>query len=200
MMDVPALRRSMSLPAVALLVAAAAGFLEGCGPPMIAVGAAHVALIAADRRTTGAQLDDQTIELKVETTAGSRWGNDLHLNITSYNGNVLLTGEAATAEMRSEIVQLAKSTEKVRTVYDEMVVGPVTDIGARSNDTYITSKVKARMIEAESVSSIYVKVVTERSVVYLMGIVSREQGDAAAQVAATTEGVARVVKLFEYSD
>jgi osmotically-inducible protein OsmY len=188
------------LAVAALLAAAAVGLLVGCAPPMIAAGAAQVALVAVDRRSTGAQVDDQTIEFKVETTAGSRWGNDLHLNITSYNGNVLLTGEATTAEMRNEVVQLAKSTERVRKVYDEMVVGPVTDLGARSNDTYITSKVKARMIESETVQSIYVKVVTERSVVYLMGIVSREQGDAAAQVAATTESVARVVKLFEYTD
>jgi len=176
----------------------AAALLQGCMPvAMVGAGAAVVAF--EDRRTTGAQVDDQTIELKVVTTAGSRWGNDLHLNVTSYNGNVLLTGEAATAEMRSEVVQLVKSTDRVRNVYDEMVVGPVTDLGARSNDTYITSKVKARMIESETVQSTYVKVVTERSVVYLMGIVSREQGDAAAQIAATTEGVARVVKLFEYS-
>ena len=105
------------------------------------------------------------------------------------------------AFFKGEIVKLTKIThDGVRTIYDELVIGPVTDLGARSNDTYITSKVKARMIEAESVKSIYVKVVTERSVVYLMGIVSREQGNAAAQVAATTEGVARVVKLFEYSD
>ncbi len=81
-----------------------------------------------------------------------------------------------------------------------MVIGPVTDLGARSNDSYITSKVKTRMIDSETARSIYVKVVTERSVVYLMGIVSRRDGDAAAQVAATTEGVARVVKLFEYTD
>jgi len=194
------LARSMTLPAVAFLVAAAAASIEGCAPPLIAMGAAHVALVAADRRSTGAQVDDSTIEFKVESTAGTRWGNDIHLNVTSYNGSVLLSGEAPTPEVRSGIVQLAKSTERVRNVYDEMVVGPVTDIGARSNDTYITSKVKTRMIDSESVKSIYVKVVTERSVVYLMGIVSREEGDAAAQVAATTEGVARVVKLFEYTN
>ena len=190
---------SALLAAVALLVAAAAVFVSGCSPFMIAAGAAHVALVATDRRSTGAQVDDETIEFKVSTTVGSRWGGDVHVNVTSYNGNVLLTGEAPTAEIRSEIVQLAKATDRVRNVFDEMVVGPVTDLGARTNDTYITSKVKARLLEAESVKSIYIKVVTERSVVYLMGIVSREQGEAAAQVAATTEGVARVIKLFEYS-
>lgn len=195
----PTRRLRSSLSAAALLVAASAGLLAGCAPPMIAMGAAHVTMIAVDRRSTGAQLDDTTIEFKVESDAGTRWGTDIHLSATSYNGNVLLSGEAPTPEIRASIVQYTKATDRVKNVYDELVVGPAADIGARSNDAYITSKVKARMIESESVKSIYVKVVTDRSVVYLMGIVSREQGDAAAQVAATTEGVARVVKLFEYT-
>ena len=158
-------------------------------------------MMAADRRSTGAQLDDGSVEFKVESEAGTRWGNGIHLNVTSYNGYVLLTGEAPSTEVKSEIVRIARgSSERVRNVYDEMVVGPVTDLGARSNDSYITSKVKARMLDSDAVKTIYVKVVTERSVVYLMGIVSRQEGDAAAQVAATTEGVARVVKLFEYKN
>jgi osmotically-inducible protein OsmY len=193
-----AARRLVALSRAAVLVAAA--LAGGCSPVMIGVGAAHVALIASDRRSTGAQVDDETIELKLTTSAGSRWGGDVHLNVTSYNGNVLLTGEAPSAEVRSDIAALAKSTDRVRAVFDEMVVGPVTDLGARTNDTYITSKVKTRMIDSDSVKAIYVKVVTERSVVYLMGIVTRAEGEAAAQIAATTDGVARVVKLFEYTN
>ena len=158
-------------------------------------------MMAADRRSAGAQVDDGAVEFKVESEAGTRWGNDIHLNVTSYNGFVLLTGEAPNAAVRSEIARIARgSSERVRNVYDEMVVGPVTDLGARSNDSYVTSKVKARMLDSDAVKTIYVKVVTERSVVYLMGIVSRQEGEAAAQVAATTEGVARVVKLFEYTN
>jgi osmotically-inducible protein OsmY len=184
--------------AVALVVAAA--ILPGCAPVIVA-GAAGATMMAVDRRTSGAQVDDGTIEVKVESEAGTRWGNDIHLNVTSYNGNVLLTGEAPNAQVKSEIVRITRAThDRVRNVYDEMVIGPVTDLGARSNDTYITSKVKARMIESDAAKSIYVKVVTERRVVYVMGIVSRQEGDAAAQVAASTEGVARVVKLFEYSN
>jgi len=158
-------------------------------------------MMAADRRSAGAQVDDGTVEFKVESEAGTRWGNDIHLNVTSYDGYVLLTGEAPSAEVKSEIVKIARtSSERVRNVYDEMVIGPVTDLGARGNDSYITSKVKGRMLDSDAVNTIYVKVVTERGVVYLMGIVSRQEGDSAAQVAATTEGVARVVKLFEYTD
>ncbi len=172
--------------------------IDGCAPAMVAVGAAHVAIIAGDPRSTGTQLDDTSIEFKVTTEAGSRYANDVHLNVTSYNGVVLLSGEAPSTVVQDEITQLAKSTDKVRIVHNEMVIGPVTDLGARTNDTYITSKVKTRLLEDEQVKAIYVKVVTERSVVYLMGIVPRTEGGVAAQTAATTEGVARVVKIFEY--
>ena len=183
-----------------LAAAAAASLLQGCAPAIVA-GAAGATMMAVDRRSTGVQVDDSAIEFKVESEAGTRWGNDIHLNVTSYNGYVLLTGEAPSAEVKSEIVRITRaSSVGVRNVYDEMVIGPVTDLGARSNDSYITSKVKARMLDSDAVKTIYVKVVTERSVVYLMGIVSRQEGDAAAQVAATTEGVARVVKLFDYTN
>ena len=192
--------RSSSASAIVFAVTAGAvNLIQGCAPAIVA-GAAGATMMAADRRSTGAQVDDGTIEFKVESEAGTRWGNAIHLNVTSYNGYVLISGEAPSAEVKSEIVRIAQgSSERVRNVYDEMAIGPVTDLGARGNDSYITSKVKARMLDSDAVKTIYVKVVTERSVVYLMGIVSRQEGDAAAQVAATTEGVARVVKLFEYT-
>jgi len=195
------IRESSIAAIVTVALALGAGsLLQGCVPVIVA-GAAGATMMAADRRSTGAQVDDQAIELKVESEAGTRWGNDIHLNVTSYNGNVLLSGEAPNPQVKSEIEQITRiSHNRVRKIYDEMVIGPVTDLGARSNDSYITSKVKARMLESDAVKTIYVKVVTERSVVYLMGIVSRKEGDAAAQVAATTEGVTKVVKLFEYTD
>jgi len=186
--------------AISLLATASAAIVTGCAPAVVAVGVGATTMVAVDRRTTGAQVDDQTIELKILTETGTNWGGDVHLNVTSFNGNVLLSGEAPTPEVRNEILQLAKRTEKVRSVYDEIVVGPVTDLGARSNDTYLTSAVKTRLLESEVVGAIYVKVVTERSVAYLMGVVSRKEGEAAAQIAATTSGVTRVVKLFEYTD
>jgi len=187
-------------PAAALLALCfALPILEGC-VPMIVAGAAQVAVSAGDPRSTGAQIDDQTIEIKVTTEAGSRWGNDVHLNVTSYNGIVLLTGEAPSTIIQDEITKLAKSTDRVRIVQNEMVIGPVTDLSARTNDTYITSKVKTRLLDDDKVKALYIKVVTERSVVYLMGIVPREEGTQAAQVAATTSGVASVVKVFEYKN
>lgn len=189
-----ALRIAMSAAALAALLLP----VYGCAPAVIAVGAAQVAVIAGDPRTTGTQLDDQSIEFKVTTEAGTRYANDVHLNVTSYNGIVLLTGEAPSTVIQDEITNLAKAQDKVRVVHNEMVIGPVTDLGARTNDTYITSKVKTRLLEDDKFKAIYVKVVTERSVVYLMGIVPKTLGDAAAQTAATTEGVVRVVKVFEY--
>lgn len=180
------------------LLCAGVPWLNGCVPAVVAAGAASAAVIAGDPRTTGTQLDDQSIEFKVTTEAGTRYGNDVHLNVTSYNGVVLLTGEVPSAVIQDEITNLAKAQDKVRIVHNEMVIGPVTDLGARTNDTFITSKVKTRLLEDDQVRAIYVKVVTERSVVYLMGIVPKALGDAAAQTTATTEGVTRVVKVFEY--
>ena len=190
--------RTLSLAAV-LAVVAVAPVLTGC----IAAGVAAVGtgvMVAADRRSTGAQLDDQTIELKVATEAGSRWGDKINLTVTSYNGLVLLTGEAPSRGVIDDIVKLVKSVDRVRIVESYMVVAPVSDLGARTNDAGITSMVKARIVEAGKVSPNYVKVVTERKVVYLLGIVSRQEGTDAAFIAATTSGVASVVKVFQYTD
>jgi osmotically-inducible protein OsmY len=185
---------------VVTLIAGSAALLDGCAAPaVIAVGAGAGALVATDRRTTGSMVDDEAIENKIALSAQTTWGTSVHLNVTSYNGNVLLTGEAPTLEIKNEIFRIAKTTERVKSVTDEMSVGPVTELSVRTNDTYLTSAVKSRFVEANKFAATHVKVVTERSVVYLLGIVSRQEGDAAAQIAATTAGVSRVVKLFQYT-
>jgi osmotically-inducible protein OsmY len=183
--------------AVSMLVVPLA-LLAGCVPVMIAGAAGGAAMVATDRRSAGAQVDDEAIELKMNTQATSEFGERIHLNVTSYNGIVLLTGEVPDQDTLKKVGTLAKNIEKVRVVHNEMVVGPNSDFSARSNDTYITSKVKTRMLEANKFPPNVVKVVTERGVVYMMGIVSKEEGDAAAEIAATTAGVARVVKFFQY--
>ena len=172
--------------------------LAGCVPVMVVGAAGSAAMIATDRRSAGAQLDDETIELKLATQANSEFGNRIHLNATSYNGYVLLTGEVPDQAVLVSVGNLAKNIEKVRGVHNELVIGLLSDFSSRSNDTYITSKVKTRMIEANKFPPNVVKVVTERQVVYLMGIVSKAEGDAAAEIAATTAGVVRVVKFFQY--
>ncbi|MEO6928887.1 MAG: BON domain-containing protein [Casimicrobiaceae bacterium] len=183
-----------------LAAALAATFaLSGCAPIVVAGAAAGAALVVSDRRSAGAQVDDQAIETKAGANAGSQWGDRIHLNVTSFNGVVLLTGEAPNAETRDAIANMVRAIDRVRSVQNEMVIAPITPMSSRTNDTYITSKVKTRFIEENRFPANRVKVVTERQVVYLMGIVTRQEGDAATQIASTTTDVVRVVKVFEYT-
>ena len=184
--------------ATAALLAAVALSQNACVPLIVTGAVAGTAAVATDRRTTGTQLDDEVIEDKNSLAITERFKSDLHVNVTSYNGIVLLTGEVPTDAAKADIEQMVRSTPKVRAVQNELVVGPVTDLASRSNDTLITSKVKARFVEAAKFQINYVKVVTEHGVVYLMGVVRRDEGDAAAELARTTSGVQRVVKVFEY--
>jgi len=180
------------------LLTGASMLLAGCVPLLVAGAVGGTALVATDRRSVGAQADDEAIELKIGNNIGTGYGDRVHVNVTSYNGIVLLTGEVPTPELVTTITQIARTTAKVRTVHNELTVGPVSSVGSRTNDSYITSKVKARFVEANKFAPNHVKVVTERQVVYLMGLVRHDEADTAAQIAATTSGVVRVVKLFEY--
>jgi osmotically-inducible protein OsmY len=172
---------------------------SACVPLLIGGAVVGGAAVATDRRSAGAQLDDEVIETKSALAITERFkGNDFHVNVTSFNGIVLITGEVPSTGAKAEVEQVVRVNPKVRAVQNELVVGPATDIGSRSNDTLITSKVKTRFVEANKFQINYVKVVTENGVVYLMGIVRREEGDAAAEIARTTSGVQRVVKVFEY--
>jgi osmotically-inducible protein OsmY len=187
-----------SLERAALLFALSVPLLQGCIPIVIGAAAGGTALVATDRRTTGTQVDDEVIEDKIAFTVRERFKGDFHVNATSYGGIVLLTGEVPAEAAKADIGELARTTPKVRAVQNELAVGAVSDLGSRTNDTLITSKVKARFVEANKFQINHVKVVTERGVVYLMGIVRRDEGDAAADIASTTSGVQRVVKVFEY--
>jgi osmotically-inducible protein OsmY len=190
--------RSQSFGRTVVLVSAVAALLQGCVPIVIGAAVGGTAMVATDRRTTGTQVDDEVIEDKIAFTVRERFKGDFHVNATSYGGIVLLTGEVPAETAKADIAELARTTPKVRSVQNELVVGAVTDLGSRTNDTLITSKVKTRFVEANKFQINHVKVVTERGVVYLMGIVRRDEGDAAAEIASTTSGVQRVVKVFEY--
>ncbi|MHB8495975.1 MAG: BON domain-containing protein [Casimicrobiaceae bacterium] len=189
-----------SLFAVFAAIAIASALLAGCAPLLVAGAVGGTALVATDRRSAGAQLDDESIELKIANNIGGGFGDQVHVNVTSYNGVVLLTGEVPTQDSLNAIVEIVHKTPKVRTVHNELVIGPVASIGSRTNDSYITAKVKSRFVEANKFAANRVKVVTERQVVYLMGLVRHSEADTAAQIAATTSGVTRVVKLFQYID
>ena len=172
--------------------------LSGC-IPLVVGGVAATAAVATDRRSVGAQLDDEVIEDKSAGQVLERFkGSDVHVNITSYNGNVLLTGEVPSENIKNEIGEIARRMPKTRSVQNDLLVGAATGLGARSNDTLITSKVKARFVEFSQFQINHVKVVTERGVVYLLGIVRAEEANAATDIARTTSGVQRVVRVFEY--
>jgi osmotically-inducible protein OsmY len=184
---------------VAALCAALAS-LAAC-VPLIVAGAAGTALVVTDRRSAGAQLDDTAIETKLSGTIAERYKDRAHVNATSFNGIVLLTGEVPDAAAKDDVAAMAQGIERVRSVHNELVVAPPSELSGRTNDTYLTSLVKSRFLEAtDKFSATHVKVVTERGVVYLMGLVRRAEGDAATQIAATTRGVARVIKVLEFID
>lgn len=173
--------------------------LSACAPVVIG-GAAAGGAMAADRRTSGIFIEDQNIELKASQHINQQLGDKVHVNITSYNRNVLLTGEAIDAASKSKAETITKEITNVKSVVNELAIAGNSDISARSSDTYITSKVKTNMLTENRFPPNYVKVVTENAVVYLMGLVKHQEADAAVEIARNTGGVAKVVKVFEYID
>lgn len=168
--------------------------------PVVAGGAVAGGAMAADRRTSGIYIEDQNIEIKAAKNINDQLGDKIHVNVTSYNRNVLLTGEATDDASRAKAEAVAKEIANVKSVVNELAVAGISSISARSSDTYITSKVKTNMITENRFPPNYVKVITENSVVYLMGLVKHQEADAAVEVARGTGGVAKVVKVFEYID
>lgn len=166
--------------------------------PIVAGGAAAGGAIAADRRTSGIFIEDQNIEMKAQKSIDATFGDATHVNVTSFKGNVLLTGEVTDADAKARIENHIKTIESVRNVTNELVVGMESSLSSRANDSYLTSKVKAQFVSENRFQANYVKVVTENSVVYLMGVVTQAEADAAVEIARNTSGVEKVVKVFEY--
>ncbi len=179
-----------------LLGATAFPLLQGC-VPMIAAGATAGALSAFDRRSLGTQTEDETIEWKSSSRVSEKMGDKAHLNFTSFNRKVLITGEVPTTEDKAEAERLVSGVPNVRGVYNELTVGPVTSFSDRSNDSFITSKVKSRSVDSGKYNPVHVKVVTEAGVVFLLGMVTQPEADSAIGVARTTAGVKKVVNLLE---
>ena len=171
--------------------------LSACVPVVIG-GAAAGGAVAADRRTSGIFVEDENIELKAVKYMETTLGENAHVNVTSYNRNVLLTGEVPNEAAKTSAEAFVKSIQNVRAITNEIAVGPKTSIGSRSNDTYLTSKIKTKFVTENQFPANYVKIVTENSVVYLLGIVNKTEADAAAEIARNTDGVNKVVKVFEY--
>lgn len=184
-----------------LIVISLATLLQGCPAPILVVGGATGgAIVASDERGTRSMVDDQVIEsnAKDKLYADPEIAKKIHINVTSYNGIVLLTGETVNRSLRARAVNIVRHMDKVRRVHNEIRVGDLTGLKSRTNDGWITSKVKTQMLTAKGFKSGQVKVVTEAGTVYLMGLLSKEAGNQAAEIARNVTGVKRVVKLFEY--
>lgn len=176
------------------------GLLQGCPAPILVAGATGGAIVASDERNPRSMVDDQVIEsqAKDKLYADSEIATKIHINVTSFNGIVLLTGETVNNVLRTQAVNIVRHIDKVRRVHNEIRVGDLTSLNSRTNDSWITSKVKTQMFTTRGFKSNQVKVITEASTVYLMGLVSKEAGNQAAEIARNVTGVKRVVKLFEY--
>lgn len=173
--------------------------LTACAPILIG-GAVTAVALTEDRRSSGAFVDDENIENRALLKVKSRFGDQVHVNITSYNRHVLLSGEATSDAVKRGVEDEVSTVPGIKRVFNEMAVGPQAGVIAVSNDTRLTTIVKTRFLEANRFQANHVKVITEANVVFLMGIVKRAEADAATQLASTTSGVSRVVRLFEYLD
>lgn len=176
--------------------------LQGCVGALVAGAGGAGAAIATDRRTAGTVVEDQSIEIKIANSVASdpEMKDKVHFNVTSFNNVVLLTGEAPTEELRKTIEQYARDTEKVRKVYNEIRIDNPSPLEQRNMDTWITTKVKTKLLGTAGIRVNHIKVVTAAQQVYLMGLVTRTEADVAAQAAADVKGVNQVIKTFEYLD
>jgi len=188
--------RYLALPALILVLPAVLG-LQGC-PAIIGVGGVAAISSLEDRRTTGTQLDDNGIESRASARIRERVGERAHVNVTAFNRAVLLTGEAWDETTRAEVATIVSELPNVRSVTNELQVAGASSATSRANDTTITAKVKGQFINVQALNPLHVKVVTEAGVVYLLGLVTETEAEAATELARTTGGVRKVVKVFEY--
>ena len=188
---------------LAALTIALTGLAAGGCVPLMVGGVATGVLVADDRRSSGTVIDDQNIELRVANEISTQFGKVSNANATSYNRVVLITGEATTEQVRAGIDKVVRAQAGVRHVQNEMQIAGPSSLTARSNDAFITGRVKARIVDNQArgkdprVQANHVKVVTEAGVVYLMGLLTAAEADQAAEIARTTRGVTRVVRVFE---
>lgn len=183
------------------LLVAITNMLEGCAPAVVAGGATG-AIVVHDSRTAGTVIEDQAIESKAWKSflSDKEINDNAHINVTSYNTIVLVTGEAPNEELKERIINIVRNIQKVSHVYDEITIAAPSSYVSRSSDSVITSKVKTKLLAMENFDGTRVKVVTEKGFVYLMGLLLHEESDRVTDVARKVGGVQKVVKLFQYTD
>jgi osmotically-inducible protein OsmY len=182
-----------------LVIFALRPFVHGCALVALGGAAAGGYVVGEDRRPVNIMTDDQGVELRVANRVEEKYPT-AHINATAYNKLLLLTGEAPTEAAKTDIDEIARGVPNVRSIVNEMQVGNSAPFAARANDSYVTSKVKGRFLDARRFNPVHVKVVTEAGTVYLMGIVTRKEADDATEIARTTSGVQKVVRVFEYQN
>ena len=191
-------RRSTAFrPALLLAGLAATTLISACAPLLVGGAVVGTSMVVTDRRTSGTQLEDQSIEIKAQTRVRESVGERGHVTITSYNRNLLLTGEVAADTDKVAVEQAVAKIEGVRTVINELAVMGSASLASRSSDAVLTSKVKASYVDAKDVFANAIKVVTERGTVYLMGRVTEREANRASDIARGVPGVLKVVKVFE---
>ena len=170
--------------------------LGGCVGAAV-VGAGAGALMVLDRRASETYIADESMEIRAASRISEKYGDKVHVNVTSYNRMMLLTGEVPTAEIKADVEKIVAGVPDVKSISNELAIAGPSSYGVRSNDSYITSKVKARFVDANKFSANVVKVVTEAGVVFLLGMVTQAEANAAVEIARTTGGVLKVVRVFE---
>ncbi len=180
-----------------VLALSAAALSGGC---IALIGAGGVAAYGAleDRRTTGTQIEDEGIEVRAANRIAEALRERAHVNVTSFNRIVLLTGEAWDEATRAEVERIAAAVPNVRSITNEVQVAGLSSMASRASDSSLTLKVRSRMVNSREFNPLHIKVVTEAGVVYLMGVVTEREAEAATEVARTTSGVRKVVKVFDY--
>lgn len=176
---------------------ASATLLSACAPLLLGGAAVSGALMVTDRRTSGAQVEDQGIEFKGESRLKAALGDRAHLNVTSYNRTVLITGEVASETDLQLAERTIQGVENIKAVVNEAAVAGLSSLTSRTNDAIIASKVKARFVDAKDLQANSIKVVGERGIIYLMGRVTEREATRAAEVARSVSGVQKVVRVFE---
>ncbi|MDO8787138.1 MAG: BON domain-containing protein [Sulfuritalea sp.] len=171
-------------------------FLAGCfGAAAVSVGTG--ALMISDRRNPETFVSDEGMEMRAVSRINGKYGDKVHVNVVSYNRMALITGEVPNAAVKADVEKLAIEVPNVKSISNELAIAGPSSFGGRSNDSYITSKVKARFIDANKFAANHVKVVTEAGVVFLLGLVTQAEANAAVEIARTTGGVQKVVRVFE---
>ena len=181
-----------------MLVAVTLGASLGACVPLVVGGAAVVGtMVVIDRRTSGVQLDDQNIELSATDSVNKKFGDRVHVNITSFNFRVLLTGEVPTLQDKQLVEQIISGQKQVKSVVNELAVMGNSNLSQRSNDSWLTGRVKAALLDAKDLNVNAFKVVTERGITYLMGLVTQREADRGTEITRSVSGVQKVVRVFE---